>query len=1133
MRRLLACALVCLAGTSLALAARRGAYPREDTPWYTPKATWQETLRVSRDALARNEAEAEKKLAASLARSAFKPVEFVLEPATAPRHIRLDVSGLDRLVLRTVNAHEKRRGHFTVIFGTPTLSDAEGKSVPVTGKAPLYNRDAGMGHLRNERDGRWREANLTGKFETGVMLQREVEAVFELGGKFKSFEAWVQVLKNDSWDEAKVAVHLDVRAPRAEKSQREADRRRLWELIRKDFASPLEMQQQQFEERDSIWRDDWEPGDTAGPAGRYASRCDGDVRDQAMTHAKAARTPEDLAAVRGLYYAKAVKERVAFCRRTLEFVEESAPRPTLAAALAAIEQTIRQAELPRPTDWLDLYARTFDLRRRIILSHPLLDFDRLLINKRPPPGYSHMCDQYLGRHSRPGPGIVVLDDWKSDTPKETVLLEGRLHEGTVMHPELSYDAERLLFAYCSHEPKQRQYRRFWIYEINVDGTGLRQLTGTDKDPRQGWEGRATVIIEDWDPVYAPGGGFVFISTRSQTYGRCHGSRYVPTYMVFRADADGSNIRQLSFGEANEWNPCFLHDGRIVYTRWDYINRHDTRFQSLWSMRPDGTNTAHFYGNYSTSPCMIAEARPIPGSHKIVATAMAHHSYTTGTAILVDPSVARDGQEPIIRITPEIRYPEASDRVGGGGRGAFNSPWPLSEDLFLMAYTADDHAWQGRVQNTNAYAIYLVDTLGGRELIYRDPDMSCFSPMPIQPRPEPARLPSHLPPAYREEKTGVLVVQDVHRSSEDIPAGTIKSLRVNQIYGQPTNSKPQLSRANNEIIKGTLGTVPVSDDGSVAFRAPAGVPFQLQALDGNGMAVMTMRSLIYVQPGETASCVGCHEERSAASLGGAQLKDVTIRNIEPPAGPRYSGGFSFVKTVQPVLDRYCIGCHGLEGEPKGGINLLGTPTSYNRAHDSLVERRGLVKIAYRNGETAFSRPKDYFAHAGKLVQVITEKHKDRVKLDRDSLLRIINWLDLNTQFFGDYSRNRVEQRRPDAAGEKALRAHIAEVFGEKLARQPFEALVNVGLPTESRILKAPLAKEAGGWGQVPNGWSSTEAPGYQKMLELVNAAIAPLSSHDVAGTCGSDRCRCGCCWVRKLREEYQKAGKEKADKTAMK
>ena len=831
------------------------------------------------------------------------------------------------------------------------------------------------------------------------------------------------------------------------------------------------------------------------------------------------------------------QEALELARKTLAFVEQGAPRPKLAAELKALEKRVASAKTLKELEGVSkdpLYAEVRRLRRRIILSHPLLDFDKLLINKRTCRIPGHMCDQYLGRHHSPGPGLAVLESWR-DRPKETLLLEGKLPKGLVMHPDLSFDARRVLFAFCDLSGrKDRRRRGHFIYEIEL-GTGqVRQLTGTARDRFEGRKGRQTVLIEDFDPCYLPDGGFAFISTRSQQYGRCHGDRYVPSYVLYRADADGSNIRQLSFNEANEWDPSVLHDGSIVYCRWDYINRHDTNYQSLWVIRPDGRGTAHFYGNNSVGPCMIAEARAIPESHKVVATATDHHGYTAGSIIVIDTYKGQDGGAPLLAVTPEIGFPERrpprgttfaprplSKRPDGSpyrsGRAA--TPWPISEDLFLVAL---DHG--GR------YAIYLVDTLGGRELIHEDPKISCFSPIPLRPvRKPPAVAP--IPAGTEGEKTGLLYVQDVTRSRQPIERGTIKRLRVSEIISQPTRSKPALSYVNNEVIKRILGTVPVNADGSAAFEVPARTPLQFQILDGNGMAVMTMRSLVYLQPGEMASCVGCHEPREDTPAQPARRPPhVTYHKLTPPAGPRYDGGFSYVRTVQPVLDRYCIKCHGL-GEKKNPINLLGTPSTYVTSYDSIMKRRSMVRIAQRNSESVPSRPKDYFAHASRLAKMLLDGHKDnqgkpKVRLDRESFQRIVDWLDLNAQFYGDYSFNRPERQPPLREGVEALRERIEERFGRELANQPLAALVNVALPAASRILKAPLAEKAGGWGQIErNGFSSTKDPGYREMLKLVRGSITPIARHDVAGTCGAEegkgRCRCGNCWVRKIRAERQK------------
>lgn len=249
-----------------------------------------------------------------------------------------------------------------------------------------------------------------------------------------------------------------------------------------------------------------------------------------------------------------------FARRTLAFVERSAPRPALAAELAALDA--RAAALP-PAERQALRDEVLRLRRRILFSHPLLDFDRILINQRTSRIPNHMCDQYLGRHSQPGPGLAVLESWK-DEPRVTPLLKDKLPPGATMHPDLSFDGRRVAFAFCDHSATQnREHRAYFIYEATTDGRQVRQVTGGASDPRLGAKGRQTVLVEDFDPCYLPDGGLAFISTRSQQYGRCHGSRYVPAYVLYRADADGSNLRQLSFNEANEWDPAVLHDGRII------------------------------------------------------------------------------------------------------------------------------------------------------------------------------------------------------------------------------------------------------------------------------------------------------------------------------------------------------------------------------------------------------------------------------------------------------------------------------------------------------------------------------------------------------------------------------------------
>ncbi|MGO8752659.1 MAG: hypothetical protein ACLQNE_42505, partial [Thermoguttaceae bacterium] len=466
-------------------------------------------------------------------------------------------------------------------------------------------------------------------------------------------------------------------------------------------------------------------------------------------------------------------------------------------------------------------------------------------------------------------------------------------------------------------------------------------------------------------------------------------------------------------------------------------------------------------------------------------------------------------------------------------GAFATPFPLSEDLFLAAYTPDPLAREGSVQREAAYGIYLVDSLGGRELIYRDPSMSCFSPIPIR-----SRLPPPvLPPTVKDENetaTGVFFVKNVYQSTHPVPAGSVESVRVVRVFPQTIETPPSRSITPYEMPKQIVGTAPIGTDGSVAFRAPARQPLLFQLLDHNGMAVMTMRSLVYLQPGETSGCVGCHEPRHLAADRPVAPSGMKVHELLPPAGPHYEGGLSFARTVQPVLDRYCICCHGL-GKAEAHVDLLGmleevtfprdqwpgpNKMIVSRAYRSLVTCKGLVKVAHADMETDYSMPKDYFAHAGRLAPMLLSGHPDengkaRVNLDRQSLARIIDWLDVNAVCYGDYSWNKLEWRQPWPDSERALREHIRGRFGPALAEQPYAALVNVALPEESRILKAPLDVKADGWGSFPEkGWRGTTDSDYLRTRRLVEASIAPQRQHDIAGTCGrDDRCKCDSCWVR--------------------
>ncbi|NLG13214.1 MAG: hypothetical protein GX561_03275 [Lentisphaerae bacterium] len=828
-------------------------------------------------------------------------------------------------------------------------------------------------------------------------------------------------------------------------------------------------------------------------------------------------------------------EALDFARKTLELVQKERALPELARQLEALKQEAKETPDNTEGDWNKLLRKIAKLRRQIIFEHPALDFQDLLVNKQPPTTFNHQCDQYLGRFSRPGPGLVILKNWKSDKPQEIELLKGKLPQGSVLHPDLDFDARKIAFSFCDHTVKTKNHRRFFIWEINVDGTGLRQLTGRQDDPLETWGKRQTVLIEDYDPCYLPNGNIVFVSTRCSIYGRCHWTRYTPSYLLYLMDKDGNNIRQFSFGEANEWDPSVLHDGRIIYTRWDYINRHDTVYQSLWTTRQDGTGTAHFYGNYTNNPCMQAEARAIPNSRKVIATATAHHAYTNGSIIHIDPLIGEDGLEPLTRLTPDVPFPETE----GWAMTNYCSPWPLNEDLTLAAYSPLPGRPENHDKNHSAYGIVLIDSLGGREEIYRDPTTSTVCPIPLVPRPKPPVLMSTISETdAKSDKPGLVYIQNANITRQDLNT-KFSALRLNEIIGQPTPAVPHRGAVRQEVVKRVIGTVPVNRDGSSCFEMPSGIPIQIQALDADGLAVMSMRSFIYAQPGEIVACIGCHENRTQTAGRQTATSSMIPKKVTPLKNQDYQGGFNYVRSVQPVLDRYCIQCHGL-GKQTQKLNLLGTlverpidgypeyprstlvPTSYQTL---VTHPEKLVVIAQRNEETKQSKPKDYFAHAGKLAKFLLDGHCKPILDDKNALELIITWLDLNAQCYGDYSWSRPELDKIDPNGEKILRNAIKKRFGDQLAQQPYMALVNVAEPDKSRILNIALPIPSGGWGQITTQgqmFMGRQDPDWIHFKKLVENSIIRSPAPPADGTCGRKQCICGSCWIPPIQRSMAKA-----------
>lgn len=672
-----------------------------------------------------------------------------------------------------------------------------------------------------------------------------------------------------------------------------------------------------------------------------------------------------------------------------------------------------------------LYFRARWAVRKLALRSPLLDFDDLLLVKRVPGSFTHMSDQYYGWFSRPGGGLCVLKNWKTAAPHLQSLTD-TFAPGSFLRPDISYDGQRVLFAYCKYfvgvndEPNKLDKSNipeeafYHLYEMRLDGSNIRRLTHGNYD--------------DFDGRYLPDGRIVFLSTRrgqalqcasstfvansdraaDDCYVRCGGGpeRPVAVYTLHAMDADGGNLVRISPFEMFEWTPSVDNNGQIIYARWDYVDRDNMPYESLWATNPDGTNARAIFGNYTRTPHGIFEARSIPDSQKLIFTASGHHALTGGSLVLLDPNRGLDGDGPMQRLTPEVVFPESE----GWPQTYFANPYPLSERQLLVAWSGSPfprgtpHPRWGMPGEPNDLGIYLFDTFGNLNLIYRDAAISSMYPLPIGPRHRPPRVASAVVAHGTAE--GRILLEDVYRGLDSVPRGTIRQLRLVAVPAKthPTMNFPNMGITHDDPGKAILGTVPVEPDGSALFRVPAGVAVFFQALDADGMAVQTMRSATYVQPGQTLACIGCHEPRSTAPpITPMQALAKPASRIKP--GPSGSWPLDYYELVQPVLNQRCVSCHTPKGT--GAVVDLTAEHSY----DTLVNygTPSLAQHVMQRYHAGFSVPNSCAARSNALWQLLAQGHHD-VRLDRDERQRLIVWMDTYGQRAGAFSARQADELR---------------------------------------------------------------------------------------------------------------------------
>ena len=685
----------------------------------------------------------------------------------------------------------------------------------------------------------------------------------------------------------------------------------------------------------------------------------------------------------------------------------------------------------------------------------------LLFTKRHSYVGIHIYDTYY--KWKPGGGIYILENPGEPPSKHRVraVIDATTPEtlggGIYSDPELSWDATRLLFC---HKPEQNGSTS--IYEIGVDGTGLRRITDPHAcEASAGAHGGQ----HDVSPAYLPDGRIVFTTTRLNGLVPCANSG---VDILHVANADGTGIHPISVNNVNEFDPCVLPDGRLLYGRWEYVDKTALTQQSLWTMFPDGTNETALFANNVVRLDALLDARPVPGAPYLIAAALTRHNAPPRGAVgIVDTHISKNSPDAIANFDA----PDQPDCDTGDSC----EPWPLSENALLFS---------GRQEGAERNALMIATRDGRREIVFEDADICAHSPILVKPRPSPRTVAAH---DWGTETTGRFYLQDIYRGLEGVERGEVKWLRVieetsraSATPGGAYNQTFLVSAALAFSAKNYLGLVPVLPDGSAHFEVPSGRAIYLQALDEEGRLVRSMRTFVHAVPGTTRSCIGCHERKFDTPANQGIRQGHRLDPVRPQPESWGTGYIDYASMVQPVFDKHCVRCHGGEQGFADALDLTGGWTEhFNVSYENLVSRREsqltaslIAGIDCMNGTALWSAQilgtREHGSGCAPLAEVLVSGHGGRIPgLSRTERDLVLAWIDTNGVYYGtwDYSEHGSQVKAwPETkqALVRAMREAGCMSCHENHGKVQFENdWFNLQRPEWSRILRAPLAAGAKG------------------------------------------------------------------------
>ncbi len=1022
--------------TALIGAESQGA-EKEYPAWYKKQATWWETMVLSEEAIFDEvdtaKRETKEARASDPAVKRFKKVQIESDDGAEGSHtFKADVTGLKTLFLE-MNSRDP------IVLKDVCLVDVEGKKIPliVKGKEAHVTRLLGHKRLRDVVED-----------ESGTSFSLQISSMqIALDGKFAAIVGTTMRPKGAG---RKFTLVLGTSHREEFSSIQEEMRKELLKLLKKDYSkdeaakAEMDLEINQLKIFSKPWvrkRGDYSPlakryEEHAAPAakGRVSELVESmstladlsEIRAQFITGEKC-----DELLVQMKYGARPLIMALEDLTKTFPDTFKNGPKYLVQAkayekTLPGVIRALEDGDLSVADKAREFMA----FQRKALLENPLLDIEKLLVIR----GKSIGLTSNWNGANRLGQELVFMD------PKAPENATNVIYTGSAVSSfDLSWDTGKVLFSDSGK-----------VMEVNSDGTGLRTISNPE--------------TTCYDPCRLPSGKIMFLSTACEQAVPCTGGAGVGNMHVM--DDDGSNERRITFDQDHNWDPYMLNNGRVVYARWEYTDTPHYFTRLLMHMNPDGTDQKEYYGSSSYWPNAMYWAKPIPGDPtKVVTVVSGHHGVArSGELLILDPAKGRHEADGVVQRIPgwgQKVEPVILDRLVVNSWPRFITPYPLAEP---GTHKGAGKYFLATVKMTpsSPWGLYIVDVFDNMVPIA----MGNYSmATPFRTRPKPPVVPERIDLA---RKDATVMIVDIYEGGglKGYPKGSVKALRVGTHHfrypgggGSPARSAYE-GGWDPKII---LGTVPVHEDGSAMFNVPANTPIFVQPLDEEGKSLQVMRSWFTAMPGETLSCIGCHESQNSAPPARPNIASRKAPStIKEWYGPER--GYSFNVEVQPVLDRRCVGCHNGEKRDDGksipDLRAQRLHEGFNGKYSpSYMAIQAYVRRAGFESDYHLPNPAEYQADTSALVQMLKKGHHN-VKLTREEWERLYTWIDFNVP----YASNWNESHFPPQPEQVERRAKYLKLYAgiDDTMETPVVLPPIAKFEPPAKATPPPKAAELAGW-----------------------------------------------------------------------